>query len=75
MPKKQYRHTEYAKAAKKRMKKKILQIRFELNLTQTEMAKELDLGAHEVESINRLAKKLFLECLEKSTAYYDRLTS
>jgi len=68
MPKKQYRHTSYAKAAKRRRKEKVMQVKFGLNISQTELARKLDLERYDVESANQLAKKLFLECLEKSMA-------
>jgi len=68
MPKKEYRHTDYAKRAKKKAKKKILRVSFELNLPQTEMAKELDTEAHGATSVHTLAKKLFLQHLEESDA-------
>jgi len=66
MPKKQYRHTDYAKRAKKKRKAKILRLSFELNLSQTEMAKELDLEACGATSVHTLAKKLFLEQMEEN---------
>jgi len=66
MPKKQYRQTDYAKRARKKRKAKILKLSFQLNLSQTEMAKELDLEAHGVTSFHTLAKKLFLEQMEEN---------
>jgi len=66
MPRKEYRHTEYAKRAKKRAKSKVLRLTFELNLAQTELAKELDPEIHGATSLHTLAKKLFLEHMEKN---------
>jgi len=66
MPKKEYRHTPYAKAAKKRGRAKVTRIRFSLNATQSESAKELDLECHNVETIHQLAKKLFVDYLKNS---------
>ena len=66
MPKKEYRHTEYARAAKKRSKEKVLRVRFELNVSQTEMARELDPEAYGATSIHTLAKKIFLEHFENN---------
>jgi len=65
MPKKEYRHAEYAKRAKKKAKSKVMRVSFELNLSQTEMAKELDPEVHGVSSVHTLAKKLFLEHLKE----------
>ncbi|MCL1989298.1 MAG: hypothetical protein FWG67_00245 [Defluviitaleaceae bacterium] len=65
MPKKEYRHTEYAKAAKKRARAKIVRVGFELNIPQTEMAKKFDVEAHGATSIHTLAKKLLLAYLEE----------
>jgi len=60
---------------KKQGKVKAMQVRFELNISQTELAKKLDLEHYDVASVNRLAKKLFLECLEKSMAdHQDQIT-
>ena len=66
MPKKEYRHTDYAKRAKKKRKAKILRLSFELNLSQTELAKELDPEAYGATSVHTLVKKLFLEYMEKN---------
>jgi len=66
MPKKEYRHTDYAKRARKKAKTKVLRLTFELNLAQTELAKELDPGQYGVASLNILAKKLFLEHMEEA---------
>jgi len=57
---------EHGKAENSKVAKKTLRPTFELNLTQTEMAKELDLEARGVASLNILAKKLFLEHMEAS---------
>jgi len=65
MPKKEYRHTDYAKRAKKKAKEKVLRVSFELNIAQTEMAKELDPETHGATSVHTLAKKLFLEHLDE----------
>jgi len=65
MPKKEYRQTSYAKAAKKRRREKVIRIRFTLNTAQIESAKELDLACYRVESIHQLAKKLFVDYLEE----------
>jgi len=66
MPKKEYRHTDYAKRAKKKARRRVLRITFELNLSQTEIAKGLNPGSHGATSINTLAKKLFLEHMAES---------
>jgi len=65
MPKKQYRHTEYAKAAKKRARAKLCRVGFELNVPQTEMAKKFNVEAHGATSLHTLAKKLLLQYLEE----------
>lgn len=65
MPKKEYRHTEYAKAAKRRARAKLVRVGFELNIPQTEMAKNFDPTAHGATSLHTLAKKLFLAYLEE----------
>jgi len=65
MPKKEYRQTEYAKLAKKKAKSKVIQVRFELNIPQTKKAEQLDLESYGVTSIHTLAKKLFLEHMNK----------
>jgi len=65
MPKKEYRHTEYAKAAKKRARAKLVRVGFELNTPQTAMAKNFDPTAHGATSLHTLAKKLFLAYLEE----------
>jgi len=67
MPKKQYRQTEYAKRAKKKAKSKVLRLTFELNLAQSELAKELDPEVHGATSLHTLAKKLFLQHMEESS--------
>jgi len=67
MPKKEYRHTDYAIRAKRKAKRKILRVTFELNLAQTELAKELNPEDYGVASLNILAKKLFVKHLEKSS--------
>jgi len=46
-------------------KKKNIRVHFELNIPQTEAAKAVDVEAHGVASINILAKRLFLEHMEK----------
>jgi len=66
MPQKKYRHTEYVKRAKERRRAKVLRLSFELNLAQTELAKELDPEVYGATSLNTLAKKLFLEHMEQS---------
>ena len=66
MPLKKYRDTDYARAAKRRAKKKVLQVTFELNMAQSEMAKKLDPEDYDATSIHTLAKKLFLDYLEES---------
>jgi len=66
MPKKEYRHTDYAIRAKKKAKRKILRVTFELNLAQTELAKELDTEAYGATSVHTLAKKLFLQHMDES---------
>ena len=65
MPNKQYRQTDYAKRAKKKAKAKVLRIAFELNLAQTELAKEIDPENFGATSIHTLAKKWFLEHMEQ----------
>jgi len=65
MPKKEYRQTEYAKLAKKRAKSKVMQVRFELNIPQTEKAEQINPEVYGVTSIHTLAKKLFLEHMEE----------
>jgi len=67
MPKKEYRHTDYAIRAKRKAKRKILRVTFELNLAQTELAKELNPEDYGVASLNILAKKLFLQHMDKSS--------
>ena len=65
MPKKQYRHTEYAKAAKKRARAKLCRVGFELNMPQTEMARNFDVEAHGASSLHILSKRLLLAYLEE----------
>lgn len=65
MPKKQYRHTEYAKAAKKRARAKLVRVGFELNMPQTAMAKNFDPTLHGATSLHTLAKKLLLAYMEE----------
>jgi len=65
MPRKEYRHTEYARIARKRSKAKVLRISFELNLSQTGLAKRLDPEEHGATSIHTLAKKVFLQHLDE----------
>jgi len=67
MPKKEYRHTDYAKRAKKKAKRKVLRVTFELNLVQTELANELDPEAYGATSVHTLAKKLFLQHMNKES--------
>jgi len=50
------------KAARKRAE--VLRPTFELNLAQAELAKQIDLEAHGVTTLNALAKKLFLQYME-----------
>lgn len=64
MPKKEYRHTDYAIRAKKRARRKVQRIAFELNVPQTERLKHLDLEKHDTQSVHTLAKKLFLQFLD-----------
>jgi len=67
MPKKQYRHTDYAKRAKKKAKSKVLRLTFELNVAQSELAKELDPEVYGATSLHTLAKKLFLQHMNKES--------
>jgi len=62
MPEQEHHKAENNKVV--RGKTKVLRPTFELNLAQTAMAKEIDLEAHGVTSLNILAKKLFLEHME-----------
>ena len=65
MPKKQYRHTDYAQRAKKKAKSKVIRVAFELNIPQTKQAREIDPLEHGAKSVHTLAKKLFLEYMEE----------
>ena len=71
MPKKQYRHTEYAKAAKRRARAKLIRVGFELNMPQTAMAKNFDPTAHGATSLHTLAKKLLLAYMEEHSPVED----
>ena len=51
--------------SKPAVKKKTVRVHFELNIPQTEAAKAVDVEAHGAASIHILAKKLFLEHMEK----------
>jgi len=59
-------HTKPSAAAKSRVRSKTLRPTFELNIPQTEMAKTLVPEAYGATSLNTLAKKLFLEFIEKN---------
>jgi len=66
MPEQEDRKVENSRVRAARRRAKVIRPTFELNLVQTEMAKQIDLEAHGVKSLNILAKKLFLEHMEAS---------